>query len=343
MSSVLIGVVLVLILGCFTCYHYAISAVGTDRSIEFTIESGETTNVVLQNLEVEGLIRSSFIAKLYIKLNGNVNLKAGTYDLNGYMNTASILATLSDASAAHKNDIKITFIEGDWCKHIANKIAAVTSVSEEELLTLWNDEDYIRSLMIDYPFLTESIFNPNSRYLLEGYLMPNTYYFNPNWDENQITRRILDQSLAIYNKYANQIAASELSIHEIYTLASIVQYEASKVEDMKLVAGVFYNRLNIDMALQSSVTVCYAIDKDKDDDWKKCEVNPTFNSPYNTYQVKGLPPGPILNPGEYAIESVLNATASNYFYFMADVYGDGKVYYSETYAQHKAYVDKYLR
>ena len=112
---------------------------------------------------------------------------------------------------------------------------------------------------------------------------------------------------------------------------------------MKMIAGVFYNRMAIGMKLQSSVTVCYAIDIDKGDSWKACEVNPTYDSPYNTYMVKGLPPGPILNPGVDAIAAVLNPTESNYYYFMADVYGDGTVYYAETYAQHLALVNKYLK
>lgn len=165
------------------------------------------------------------------------------------------------------------------------------------MLALWNDEAYVRSLMSDYPFLTEEIFNSSSRILLEGYLFPETYNFFVDADADQITRKILDQTLKVYNDFADQFAQSELSIHQLFTLASIVQYEAAKPSDMQLVAGVFYNRLHAGMKLQSSVTVCYAIDKEKDDDWMACEVNPDFDSPYNTYRVEGLPPGPILNPG----------------------------------------------
>lgn len=341
-TAILLIVLLIGIFGSFFFYKTSLNAVGKDIGVEFTVSSGETINGVLTRLEQEGLIQNSFIAKLYIKLNGGVALKAGTYDLHGYMDVETILATLSDATKAHTNDVAITFIEGDWCKHIAAKVAEVTNVSEEELLALWNDESYIRSLMSEYPFLTEAIFNEDSRYYLEGYLMPNTYKFSPETTADAVTRKLLDQSLRVYEKYAEQMKASSMSIHEIYTLASIVQYEASKVEDMKLIAGVFYNRLHINMALQSSVTVCYAIDMDRDDDWKNCETNPNYDSPYNTYRVNGLPPGPILNPGEAAIEATLNPTASEYYYFLADVYGDGTVYYSRTYDEHLAYKAKYL-
>lgn len=337
-----LGLILVCFLGAYGYFKYSLSAVNKDLKTEFVIRSNESFNSVVKRLKQEGLIQNELMVKLYVKLNNNVSLKAGIYDLNGYMSVEEILATLSDASKAHFDDITVTIIEGEWCKHIAKTMEQYFDVSEEELLSLWNDEEYVRSLMEDYPFLTEEIFNEDSRYLLEGYLMPNTYAFKKDSDAEAITRRFLDQTLKVYNKYKDQIDESSLSIHELFTLSSIVQYEAGKVEDMKLIAGVFYNRMDSGMALQSSVTVCYALDMEKEDDWKNCETNPNYDSPYNTYRIKGLPPGPILNPGEAAIEATLNPTKSNYFYFLADVYGDGTVYYSETYSEHLAYKKKYL-
>ena len=140
-----------------------------------------------------------------------------------------------------------------------------------------------------------------------------------------------------------KIKKSSLSIHEIYTLASIVQYESGKIDDMKKIAKVFYNRMKIGMPLQSSVTVCYALDINKNDNWMACEVNPNYDSLYNTYKYQGLPPGPIQNPGEDAINAVLNPDSNDYLYFMADVYGDGTVYYAKTYAEHEANVNRFLK
>lgn len=332
----------ILVIGTFGFFKIALGPVGDDIHSEFTVVKGDTVNSVLTRLENEGLICSKFAAKVYVKLNSDVALKAGTYDLDGYMDVKTILSTLSDASKAHSEDVFVTIIEGEWVKHIAATMSNYFDVTEEELLTLWNNEEYVRSLMSDYPFLTEEIFNEDTRFLLEGYLMPNTYAFKKGSDADEITRRFLDQTLSVYNKYKDAIMASELSVHELFTLSSIVQYEAGKVEDMKLIAGVFYNRIAAGMKLQSSVTVCYALDMEKDDDWKNCETNPEYPSMYNTYWVKGLPPGPILNPGEAAIEATLNPTDSDYYYFLADVYGDGTVYYSKTYDQHLAYKRKYL-
>ena len=147
----------------------------------------------------------------------------------------------------------------------------------------------------------------------------------------------------IYAKYEEDINASDYSLHELITLASIVQYEAATSEDMQLIAGVFYNRLNSDMPLQSTVTVCYALyddlDRNDEDSWRTCEASTDIDSPYNTYLHSGLPVGPIVNPGEAAIDAVLHPQESDYYYFIADINGvrgeAGKVYYSETYEQHQ--------
>lgn len=328
----------------FSKYSNAQKAVSkTSEEITFTVESGSSSKNVINKLKDEGIIRDSTFGYLYAKNNHLTDIKAGDYTLDKSWSLSVILTKLNDASSAIAYDATVTIVEGDWAKHIADKIAEVTNVSSEELIALWNNEDYLRSIMSDYPFLTEDIFNENIRIKLEGYLAPNTYNFFQETTAEEVTKKILDQSLSIYNKYENQIKKSSLSIHELYTLASIVQYESGNIEDMKKIAEVFYNRMEIGMPLQSSVTVCYALDINKNDDWTACEVNPNYDSLYNTYKYTGLPPGPIQNPGEDAFDAVLNPDSNNYLYFMADVYGDGTVYYAETYDEHEANVNKYLK
>lgn len=328
----------------FSKYSNAQKAVSkTSEEITFTVESGSSSKNVINKLKEEGIIRDSTFGYLYAKNNHLTDIKAGDYTLDKSWSLSEILTKLNDASSAIAYDATVTIVEGDWAKHIADKIAEVTNVSSEELIALWNNEDYLRSIMSDYPFLTEDIFNENIRIKLEGYLAPNTYNFFQETTAEEVTKKILDQSLSIYNKYENQIKKSSLSIHELYTLASIVQYESGNIEDMKKIAEVFYNRMEIGMPLQSSVTVCYALDINKNDDWTACEVNPNYDSLYNTYKYTGLPPGPIQNPGEDAFDAVLNPDSNNYLYFMADVYGDGTVYYAETYEEHEANVNKYLK
>jgi UPF0755 protein len=350
-KNILILVFLLLLLvggGSFFYYDNSLKPISKNSMTgSFVIEGGQSMKTVLKNLKNEGFIKDDFTALVFAKTNALTSVKKGEYTLDKNWNVKTILEYLNDSKSANVDDSRITIIEGDWAKHIAQKVASSTNVSEEELLSLWNNVDYIKSIMGKYPFLTDDIFNENSRYYLEGYLFPNTYDFFKETTAQDVTEKILDQTLVIYNKYKSDfdrvMQERGMTLHQLFTLASIVQYEASSSEDMKMIAGVFYNRLNEGMMLQSSVTVCYAIDIDKGDDWMKCEVNPSFDSPYNTYKFTGLPPGPILNPGEAAIEATLNPTGSSYYYFMADVYGDGKVYYTETYAEHQKNVNKYLK
>ena len=324
-------------------YSNAQKAVAKEsESLIFTIDPGTNGKQVLAQLEDEGIINNAFYAGLYAKFNGLTAFCAGTFELDKSLDLNTILTILNDPKAAQTDTVSVTVIEGDWVKHIAMKIAEVTSISEAELLAAWNDRSYVETLMNDYSVLTEDIFNDNARYLLEGYLFPDTYQFFADTNVDEVTRKMLDNTQKVYDALKNQ-KSDTMSVHEWFTLASIVQYEASKVEDMKLVASVFLNRLAISMPLQSSVTVCYALDVEKDGNWQQCEVNPTYDSPYNTYMINGLPPGPILNPGKDALEAVVSPAKSDYYYFMADVYGDGTVYYSKTLAEHEALVNKYLR
>ncbi|NCB33019.1 MAG: endolytic transglycosylase MltG [Erysipelotrichia bacterium] len=330
--------------GLYLKYSNDLKAVqSTSEEVIFSVAEGSTAKTVTADLQKAGLVRNADSAYIFAKLKHYTDIKKGNYALDKSWDVKTILAELNNSNSAIVDASSVTIVEGDWAKDTANKIAAVTNVSSEELMNLWNDETFIRSVMEKYPFLTEDIFNSDVRVRLEGYLCPDTYLFYKETTAEDVTLKILDQSLNIYNQYAEQIKSSGYSISQIYTLASIVQYEASKTDDMKAIAGVFYNRLAIDMPLQSSVTVCYAIDIDKqNDDWRNCEFNGNFESPYNTYKYNGLPPGPILNPGTDALNAVLNPDHNSYYYFMADVCGDGTVHYAETLEEHEANVKKYL-
>ncbi len=346
--KIVLGLVVILVAalgGIYWYYQQCLKPMSNaSEEVAFSIPSGSSLQSVSYDLQDAGMVRNGKIAYYYAKFNGLNDIKAGDYTLDKSWDLTKIYTVLCDPNAAHQETVSVTLIEGDWAKDAAKKLGAATGLSAEDFLALWNDEDYVRSLMSEYPFLTEEIFNDNIRILLEGYLAPETYEFFADTDVKAVTEKILDQQLQLYSKYKDDIAASELSVHEIYTLASILQYEASTdLEDLKNVASVFYNRMAIGMPLQSSVTVCYAIDFDKDvDDWQACEFNSDFDSPYNTYAYLGLPPGPIENPGEDALVAALYPNDTPYYFFMADVYGDGKIYFAETLEEHNANVAKYL-
>lgn len=339
-----IGIVIALvciIIGFMIYYNSSTAAVSDEKDpIVFVVESGESSEVVLNKLAEQDLIKNSFAAKLCMKFNGLSDIKAGNFSLNRSMSTKEILITLNDITKAKDDQIAITFKEGMWAKEVAQLIEDNMGISKETLLNLWNDDDYLRSLMGKYAFLSEDILNTNYKVKLEGYLFPETYMFKKDATVQEITETFLEHFNKIYLKYQGDIEASGYSVQEIITLASVVQYEAAKKSDMDMIAGVFYNRLQEGMMLQSSVTVCYALYDDLTSG-EDCEVNTHIESPYNTYLHEGLPIGPILNPGEEAIHAVLNPKDNDYLYFVADVYGDGSVHYAKTLAEHEANVDKY--
>jgi len=304
------------------------------------VEEGDLLSNVSLTLQAHDLIGQSFIFETYAKLMKLTDFKVGVYKVDKGWDALEILTYLNDATNAEKNDVALTIIPGDWAKDVAQAISEVSNFTVEEILTLWNDKTYLATLDAEYEVITPEIDKEGVKVLLEGYLMPETYFINPNSSIEIITKRILDQTESFYIENKASFDSSSYSIHEIFTLASVVQFEASKPADMKMVAQVFYNRLNKPMRLQSNVTICYSLYIYTD--WKDCEGNKDIVSPYNTYLHDGLPLGPIDNPSATAILSTLNPTMNDYYFFIADVYGDGTVYYAKTYAEHLKNVAKYL-
>jgi len=328
--------------GAMKAYQYVQAPLVTySDPILFTVTPGSRIQQVADQLAEEGIVRSSFVVQWVARQNKLTAVKAGSFILNRNWDVLSILETLNDPRAPITNEVRITFPEGDWAKDFARKLGNLTSVTQEELLDLWNNEVFLDEMIERYDFLTEEILNPLTRVRLEGYLFPETYNFFVSTSARAITLRLLDQTNKIYQRNKSLFENHDYSVHEIFILASIVEYEAQKTADMKLVAGVLFNRLAINMPLQVSPSICYALYEF--DSWRDCERNPNIESPYNTYKYRGLPVGPILNPSERALLAVLEPTPSKYYYFMADVYGDKTIYFAETYAQHQANVNKYLK
>ena len=333
----------------FLTYRYYNRSLGAmqekSEAVLFTVDSASTVRNVTEKLEKEGLIADSRTAYVYARLNDLTNLYAGDYFLDKSWDVDTILKYLGDPLNANQDVARVTIIEGDWAKHVAEKISDVTNVSYDDLIALWSNKSWIQSQEKDYPFLTDEMFQNGVRIFLEGYLAPDTYEFKKKTSAEEVTLKILDQTLLIYNEMKPKFDASSLSTHQIYTLASIVQYEGggTSMDDLRTIAGVFYNRMNAAMPLQSSVTVCYAIDYDRDaDNWQDCEINVEVESPYNTYKYEGLTPGPIENAGVAALEAVLDPIDTDYMFFMADVYGGTGIHYAVTEEEHYANVAKYL-
>ena len=319
----------------------------------FIVDEGAFGKTTIEKLADTGIIKDADIVYYYNRLITGYSFPAGYFEIPHQIAEADgtlrditldeIMAFLADPQNAHQDTVTITFDEGDFIRSYAYQLAQHTTVEEDELLAYWNDENVIRSYMPEYPFLTEEMFNSDVKYYLEGYLFPDTYDFFEFTNPDEITRKFLDRTLEIYEKYEDEFKASDFSIHEIFTLASIVQWESGDLEDSKLIAGVFVTRLNEPEILGSTVTACYAFDLSKEECY---DVGDTLDytwsyDPYNTYTVQGLPPGPVCNPNEIAIEAALEPDSTEgYFYFCANMCEGGTVF-ARTYAEHEYNIEHY--
>lgn len=313
----------------------------SSNKITFNIPENTAPNTILEQLEDQEVIKSSFFAKLLMKTENLSNIKAGIYELDSSWTTQEVLEYINVATNAITNEVILTIPEGKWSKDIAKKIEEITNVTAQECLDLWNNQEFLNEMIQKYEFLDESILNDEYHVALEGYLYPDTYFVYKETTAKEITIRLLEGFNTMYQSIQEQIKDSKYSIHELITFASVVQFESGNPEEMPIIASVFHNRFEIDMKMESSVTVCYAL-YDKFEDFMDCETNAKIESPYNTYLYSGLPIGPVNNPGIDAIQSVLNPAKTDYYYFIADVYGNQKLIPAKTYDEHLENVRKYL-
>lgn len=311
-------------------YNYNLSKVSDDDALkEIVIEQGSISSIA-ETLKDNNLIRNVFVFKVYTYISGNTNLKAATYMLSEDMGTKKIVEILSGNGGISSSDIKITFKEGIDVVDIAEIVEENTNNSKKDVLGVLEDKNYLKELIDKYWFLSDDILNDKIYYSLEGYLYPNTYLFsNRDVSVKEIFEAMLDEMGKKLGEYKGGIENSELSIHELLTLASMVELEASDEDDRKGVAGVFYNRLDIGMTLGSDVTTYYGARVDMADrGLYTSELNECndYNTRCSTFS--GLPVSPICNPSIESIVAAINPEENNYYYFVADV--NKKVYFSKT-------------
>lgn len=316
-------------------YNLSLKAITKDSvPVSVTIEIGSGSNSIANLLDQKDIIRSKLAFKLYIKLNRIDGLQAGNYELNKNMTVEEIIEILKTGKVM-KEQINITFIEGKNMRWIAKKIATTTNNTEQDVFNLLQDETYIDSLINEYWFITNNIKNNDIYYPLEGYLFPDTFSFDgKDVSVKDIFKAMLDKM----DNVLTECNAKGKNIHDILTLASIVELEGIDATSRKTIASVFYNRLDVNMSLGSDVTTYYAYKVDMGErDLTTTELY-TY-SPYNTRgpQMFGkLPVGPIASPSKSSIQAVINPDNTNYLYFVADK--NGKVYFANTLAEHQKIV-----
>ena len=303
--------------------HYTSPVGGSSNPITVTLKGNGVD--MAKTLEEKGLIRSTTFFKIYLKL-FNIDakeLKAGVYSLNQEMSLREIIDKLKEGTHHSDEEISITFKEGITMRDIAKVIDANTDNTYDDVMNLFKDTEYLKSLINDYWFITDSILDSKIYYPLEGYLFPDTYRFNSkSVTVKEIFKKLLDQMDKVLTPHRVLIESTKFNVHEILTLASIVEKEiGSNEEYRKNVASVFINRIDRKMSLGSDVTTRYSLKIDNAQQVLKKSEYASVNA-YNTRSstmAGKLPAGPIATVSEGSILAVLNAPKTDYIYFIANI------------------------
>ena len=322
------GVVFVISLGgCYAMLGSSGHHAHLDKSqkIYFTVREGMNASDIADALLERGVIDSKFAFWWKVKTGGYQDqFKIGTYALHPQMAEEEVLALLISGETAR---IKFTIPEGFKVEEIARRLADEGIADRKRFLRIARD-------FAPYSYMKK---HENVDYAAEGFLFPDTYEVEPDMDEKAIMQMMFnDFDNRLNDELRERAREMDLSIYDLITLASLVEKEARYDEDRPIIAQVFFKRLKEDMPLQTDASLQYLMDAPKED---VSIADTKIDSPYNTYQNRGLPPGPIANPGMEAIEAVLYPADTEYLYFVAD--RDGHNHYSMTYDEHLVLVDRY--
>lgn len=309
---------------------------GKGEIIRVEIPEGKGSSAIAQLLQEKNVIQSAAAMKIYIKLNSDIVLKSGKYDLNNSENLEQIISHIANGEVA-KEEVKITFIEGKNIRQFAKVIADKTVNTEEDVFELLEDEEYINSLIEKYWFITEDVKNEDIYYALEGYLLPDTYIFE---NDKVSVKTIFNVMLNYMENFLDEYKDIIGNVHQVLTLASMAELEGVQYEDRQEIVGVFVNRINKGMSLGSDVTTYYAFKINMGErDLTSKELN--TENPYNTRgpnMISKLPVGPICNPSKDAIKATLNYKETDNLYFVADK--NKKVYFTKNESEHSKIISQ---
>ncbi len=286
-----------------------------------------STTSIANLLSEEDLIRSPLLFKLYARYhNLDTKLQAGEYEFSASQPLPKIVEKITEGQVT---TYSFTIPEGYMVDQTAELLAEKGLVDKNKFLYLINQGDF------DYDFVRDL---PQSRFRLEGFLFPDTYQIPKGFGEKEIINLMLRRFKEVFvEKNKDQLAALDLDIKDVVTMASIIEREARIKEEQTVIASVFYNRLKKGMPLQSCATVQYALGEQKE---VLLYEDLEIDSPFNTYKNSGLPPAPIAAPGKSALEAALNPAATDYLYFVAKP--DGSHEFNTTLQAHNRDKRKYI-
>ena len=288
----------------------------------FTVFPGQGLKQAADSLQREGLVSDALRFTILARLDKKDKLlKAGEYFFSTTMTPREILGVMV---VGRVHLYRLTIPEGYNLVQIAAAVSAAGLESEKHFLDAARNPETATSLGIEAD-------------TLEGYLFPDTYYFPRGLDSTTIIVTMVKQFRAAFKPvWEQQAKALGMNVHEVVTLASIIEKETGAPEERPLISSVFHNRLKKGMRLETDPTVIYGI-PDFDGNIKRRHLE-TY-TPYNTYKIKGLPPGPIASPGFFSMEAVLYPAQTDYLYFVSKK--DGTHQFSTTIEEHNVAVRKY--
>lgn len=341
-STIIVALVLILGIGMYFYISGALKPVNesANKSIKVELPIGSSLDSISQALEDKEIIKNAKVFKYYAKFKNESAFQAGTYELTQAMTIDEIIQSLKNGKVYRQPEFTITIPEGLTLDQIAERVEKSTDYSKKEFMDLVTSKKFVNDMKGKYPkTVTKAVNNKEIRYALEGYLYPSTY---PFYEENPTLEEIADQMVAQTDKvvgtYYAQLKEKHISVHKFLTFASLLEREATAKTDRETIASVFYNRIDKKMPLQTDPTVLYALGKHKSRVlYKDLEVD----NPYNTYKIKGLPPGPISNAGKESLEATINPAETDYLYFVADEKGNN--HFSKTYNEHLNKVEKHIK
>ena len=307
-------------------YHFS-SVSSTAKPLkDFSISFGESGRKVSTRLEREGLIRSALFFRIYSKLQGRENqIKVGHYELSPHMSLAEIVEVISSGVS---KSAQITFREGINTYEMAELVATTGLVTKEEFLAYVTDPKIVAKIL------------GGERVSLEGYLYPDTYAYTKFSTIEDLIKPMVERMKRVIQNIIRPQLQGGWTVHEVLTLASIIERETGAAFERPLISSVFHNRLQKGMRLQTDPTIIYGIAHNTGrvirNIRKKDIQSPTK---YNTYVIKGLPPGPIGNPGHASILAALKPEASSFLYFVSRNNGTHK--FSKTYKEHQRAIRKF--
>lgn len=342
---VITTIIILSTIGVFSVYSYVKSGLEpvdeeSKEVVAVNIPLGSNSSQIAEILEKNNLINDARIFKFYLKFKNEADFQAGDYELTRSLSIDKIIEELQTGKVMEEPLFAITIPEGKLLEEIAGIFAnKLDYITEEEFIEKTADVKYLEALQTKYPVLiTDKVFNQDLLHPLEGYLFAGTYdFFEEEPTIEEIIELMIGRTNSIINSMSSDVDDSEFDVHEILTMASVIERESKFPEDRPKVSQVYINRINEGMKLQSDITALYGLEHIVVMSYDDLDTD----SLYNTYVVPGLPIGPINSPSVESITAVVKPEGEDFtkiFYFSRP---DGETFYSETLDEHNEIKQKY--